>query len=77
MIVCMGRHNINISDEVWQLAAASGNASAYIENAVKSKYLQEVQDEANAVVAALPQSEIDDWMAWGASIIDRSIEDNR
>ncbi|MQM28867.1 hypothetical protein [Glycomyces albidus] len=73
----MARHNINISEEVWQLAAASGNASAYIENAVRAKYLREVQDEANAVVAALPQSEIDDWMAWGASILDHSTEDNR
>jgi hypothetical protein len=73
----MARHNINISEEVWQLAAASGNASAYIENAVKASYLREVQDEANAVVAALPQSEIDDWMAWDTSIVDRSIEDNR
>lgn len=73
----MGRHNINISDEVWQLAAKSGNASAYIENAVKASYLRELQDAANAVVAALPQSEIDDWTTWGSSVMDDAVEDKR
>jgi hypothetical protein len=69
----MARHNINISDEVWQIAANSGNASAYIESAVKANYLREVQEAANAVVAALPQSEIDAFFAWGAAATDRAL----
>ncbi|NUQ88333.1 MAG: hypothetical protein HOQ43_07710 [Glycomyces artemisiae] len=66
----MTRHNINIDDAVWQIAAGSGNASAYIEKAVKERYLHELQDAAATVVAALPQSAVDDWTAWGASIAD-------
>jgi hypothetical protein len=69
----MARHNINISDEVWRIAANSGNASAYIENAVKANYLREAQEAANAVVAALPQSEIDAFFAWGAAATDRAL----
>jgi hypothetical protein len=66
----MTRHNINIDDGAWRIAAASGNASAYIEQAVKERYLHEIQEAAGAVVAALPQAEIDDWMAWGATVAD-------
>ncbi|MFG3339862.1 hypothetical protein [Glycomyces sp. NPDC048151] len=69
----MARHNINISDEVWQIAAKSGNASAYIERAVKANYLREVEEAANAVVAALPQSEIDAFFAWGSAATDREL----
>ncbi|MEU6860049.1 hypothetical protein AB0B28_14395 [Glycomyces sp. NPDC046736] len=65
----MTRHNINIDDGVWQIAAASGNASAYIEQAVKARYLQELEDAAGAVMAALPPNEIEDWMAWGNTIV--------
>jgi hypothetical protein len=73
----MTRHNINISDEVWQIAADSGNASAYIEDAVKANYLREIQEAANAVVAALPQSEIDAFYAWGSAATDRALEEDR
>ncbi|GAA2145845.1 hypothetical protein [Glycomyces algeriensis] len=66
----MTRHNINIDDDVWRIAAASGNASAYIEQAVKDRYLHELENAAGVIVAALPQSEIDDWRAWGTSIAD-------
>ncbi|RRR98366.1 hypothetical protein [Glycomyces terrestris] len=66
----MTRHNINIDDAVWQIAAASGNASDYIEKAVKERYLHEIQDAAAEVVAALPPSAIEDWTAWGAAIAD-------
>lgn len=69
----MSRHNINISDEAWDIAAKTGNASAYIESAVKAKYLGEIQEAANAVVAALPQSEIDAFFAWGAAATDRAM----
>lgn len=70
IIVHMTRHNISINDDVWRIAASSGNASAYIEQAVKERYLHELEEAAGAIVAALPQSEIDDWRAWGSSIAD-------
>jgi hypothetical protein len=70
----MTRHNINVSDEIWQIAAESGNASAYIEQAVKARYLKELRDAGNAVVAAMPQTEVDDWTALGMSSVDDAQE---
>ncbi|GAA2150555.1 MULTISPECIES: hypothetical protein [Glycomyces] len=70
----MTRHNINVNDEIWQIAAESGNASAYIEQAVKARYLKELRDAGNAVVAAMPQKEVDDWTALGMSSVDDAQE---
>jgi len=70
----MARHEIDIEEAVWRIAAASGNASAYIEKAVKAQYLNEIESEARAIVAALPQSEIDDWLSWGSSFHEDAAE---
>ena len=70
----MTRHNINVNDEIWQIAAESGNASAYIEQAVKARYLKELRDAGNAVVAAMPQKDVDDWTVLGMSSVDDAQE---
>lgn len=40
----MGRHNINVSDDVWAVASEHGSASAYIAEAIREKCEREARD---------------------------------
>ncbi|THV26189.1 hypothetical protein [Glycomyces paridis] len=70
----MTRHNIHVSDQVWQIAAESGDASAYIEAAVKARHLKELRDGGNTIVGAMPQTDVDDWTNLGMSSADDARE---
>ncbi|THV40087.1 hypothetical protein [Glycomyces buryatensis] len=68
----MTRRNINISDQAWEIASASGNASAFIDQAVKDSYVQQAERAGAAVAAALSPQEVEDWMADVAAVIDQA-----
>lgn len=64
----IGKHTISVSDAAWNVAAASGNASAFIERAVLAEGNRLTRTEAGHITKAMmPAGDVEDWFDWSAA----------